>query len=131
MIDVSGPGTTGYRVADWARAHHGVNLHTADHRRVNAQLTHADDQHTAEALLKVLEDVSAHAADLHTADRVRTPSPSGLGLEQVLLPRDAYFGPVEDVPRQRAAGRIIAEMLTPYPPGIPAALPGERLSSED
>ncbi|MEU2517086.1 ornithine decarboxylase, partial [Streptomyces syringium] len=44
------------------------------------------------------------------------------------LPRDAYFGPTEDVPWQKAAGRIAAEMLTPYPPGIPAALPGERLT---
>ncbi len=26
-----------------------------------------------------------------------------------------------------AAGRISAEMITPYPPGIPAVLPGERL----
>ncbi|MGW1510731.1 Orn/Lys/Arg family decarboxylase, partial [Streptomyces sp. NPDC002394] len=27
-------------------------------------------------------------------------------------------------------GRIAAEMLTPYPPGIPAALPGERLTMD-
>ncbi|MDH6572544.1 arginine/lysine/ornithine decarboxylase [Streptomyces sp. SAI-117] len=27
-----------------------------------------------------------------------------------------------------AAGRIAAEMITPYPPGIPAVLPGEQLT---
>ncbi|MBB6420244.1 hypothetical protein HDC93_005864 [Streptomyces sp. AK010] len=27
-----------------------------------------------------------------------------------------------------AAGRIAAEMITPYPSGIPAVLPGERLT---
>lgn len=27
-----------------------------------------------------------------------------------------------------AAGRVAAEMITPYPPGIPAVLPGERLT---
>lgn len=27
-----------------------------------------------------------------------------------------------------AAGRIVAEQLTPYPPGIPVAVPGERLN---
>lgn len=57
------------------------------------------------------------------------PSPGELRLEQVCLPRDAYFGETEDVPASAAAGRIVAEMLTPYPPGIPAALPGERLDA--
>jgi hypothetical protein len=41
------------------------------------------------------------------------------------LPRDAFFGRTEPVPAERAAGRAVAEMLTPYPPGIPVAVPGE------
>jgi arginine decarboxylase len=45
-----------------------------------------------------------------------------------MLPRDAFFGRTEQVGWQEAAGRITAEMLTPYPPGIPSALPGERLT---
>ncbi|MDI2125405.1 hypothetical protein [Yinghuangia seranimata] len=32
------------------------------------------------------------------------------------------------VPADKAAGRIAAEMITPYPPGIPVVLPGERIS---
>ncbi|RAJ63590.1 Orn/Lys/Arg decarboxylase-like protein [Streptomyces sp. PsTaAH-130] len=34
------------------------------------------------------------------------------------------------MPWQKAAGRVSAEMLTPCPPGIPAALPGERLTED-
>jgi lysine decarboxylase len=49
-------------------------------------------------------------------------------MPQVMLPRDAFFGPAEAVPLDRAAGRVSAEMITPYPPGIPAVLPGERLT---
>ncbi len=49
-------------------------------------------------------------------------------MEQAAQPRDAFFGPAEDVPAEKAAGRIAAEMITPYPPGIPAVLPGERLT---
>jgi arginine/lysine/ornithine decarboxylase len=45
-----------------------------------------------------------------------------------MLPRDAYFGRVEQVSWEDAVGRVGAEMHTPYPPGIPAALPGERLN---
>jgi lysine decarboxylase len=32
------------------------------------------------------------------------------------------------VPVTEAAGRIAAEMITPYPPGIPVVLPGEQLT---
>jgi arginine/lysine/ornithine decarboxylase len=48
----------------------------------------------------------------------------------VHLPRDAFFGRTEQVPIKQAVGRVAAEMLTPYPPGIPAAIPGERLNAQ-
>jgi arginine/lysine/ornithine decarboxylase len=47
-----------------------------------------------------------------------------------MLPRDAFLGRTEDVPWRQAAGRISAEMICPYPPGIPVCAPGERLSTE-
>jgi hypothetical protein len=48
----------------------------------------------------------------------------------VMSPRDAFLGPTECVPVPDAAGRIAAESLMAYPPGIPAVLPGERLTDE-
>ncbi len=41
-----------------------------------------------------------------------------------MLPRDAFFSP-NTVPFAESAGRIAAEQVTPYPPGIPVILPGE------
>ncbi len=32
------------------------------------------------------------------------------------------------MPADKASGRIAAEQITPYPPGIPAVIPGERLN---
>ena len=32
------------------------------------------------------------------------------------------------VPAAEAVGRVAAEQITPYPPGIPAVVPGERLN---
>jgi arginine/lysine/ornithine decarboxylase len=46
----------------------------------------------------------------------------------VLLPRDAFFGPAESVAVDDAIGRVAAEQITPYPPGIPAVVPGERIT---
>lgn len=44
-----------------------------------------------------------------------------------MTPGEAFFGPAESVSADRAVGRVAAEQLTPYPPGIPAVVPGERL----
>ncbi|MFH8369390.1 aminotransferase class I/II-fold pyridoxal phosphate-dependent enzyme [Streptomyces sp. NPDC018031] len=128
VVDVSGLGTTGYLAADWLREHRHIAVHLADHRRINAQLTHADDTATAGALVSALEDFADHAGDLPAAPEVAVPAPAELRMEQSHLPRDAYFGPVEEVPVAEAAGRVAAETVTPYPPGIPAVLPGERLT---
>ncbi|MEU9099954.1 ornithine decarboxylase [Streptomyces sp. NPDC048361] len=130
IIDIAALGTTGYRAADWIREHHHINLHLSDHRRISAQLTHADDEATTAELIKALRDLASRAADLRPAPRVEVPPPGRLRLEQSMLPRDAFFGRTEQIPWERAEGRISAEMLTPYPPGIPAVLPGERLNAD-
>ncbi|BBA95429.1 putative amino acid decarboxylase [Actinacidiphila reveromycinica] len=133
FVDVSELGVTGYQAADWLRARHRINLHVCDHRRVSAQFTYADDAASADRLVGALRDLSRTAGSpdgLEPADRrVEVPTPDRLRLEQAMLPRDAFFGPIESVPAEAAAGRVAAEMLTPYPPGIPAALPGERLDA--
>jgi lysine decarboxylase len=45
-------------------------------------------------------------------------------------PRDAFFADQEAVPLTECAGRIAAEALAAYPPGVPNVLPGERISAE-
>ena len=50
--------------------------------------------------------------------------------ELAMTPREAYLGAQEVVPAAQAVGRIAAESLATYPPGIPNVLPGERLSAE-
>jgi arginine decarboxylase len=50
--------------------------------------------------------------------------------EAALTPREAFFSSRETVDAADAAGRVAAEMVVPYPPGIPAIAPGEVVSRE-
>ena len=59
---------------------------------------------------------------------VKLPMPQDLELESVKRPRDAFFGAAENVSVDDAVGRIAAEQITPYPPGVPVILPGERIN---
>jgi arginine/lysine/ornithine decarboxylase len=47
-----------------------------------------------------------------------------------MTPREAFLGRQEIVAFSEAEGRIVAESLAAYPPGVPNVLPGERLSNE-
>lgn len=50
--------------------------------------------------------------------------------ELAILPREAFFRPAEAVPIERAIGRVSADALAAYPPGIPNVLPGEVITEE-
>ena len=127
VIDVAQLGISGYQAADWLRSEHRIDMGISDHRRVEATFSMADTNATADRLLDALTALVAAAETFPEPKPVRLPSPSDLETETVLLPRDAFFGPVETIPAGEAAGRIAAEQLTPYPPGIPALLPGELI----
>ena len=47
-----------------------------------------------------------------------------------MSPRDAFLGPQEAIALRSAEGRIAAESLAAYPPGIPNVLPGRAPDRE-
>ena len=48
--------------------------------------------------------------------------------EQVITPREAYFAETVLVNRSLAVGRISADLIAPYPPGVAVLAPGERIT---
>src|SRR6476469_1565370 len=46
----------------------------------------------------------------------------------LLSPREAFFFPAETVPADKAVDRLCAELICPYPPGIPVLMPGEIIT---
>jgi arginine decarboxylase len=130
LIDVTELGISGYQAADWLRAHERLDVGLSDHGRILTTLSIADDEESAQRLRGALERLVAAARDLETPPPVKLPAPRDLELEIIERPRDAFFGPTEMVPVHDAVGRIAAEQVTPYPPGIPAIVPGERINRE-
>ncbi|NQE32550.1 Arginine decarboxylase [Microcoleus sp. IPMA8] len=48
----------------------------------------------------------------------------------LVSPREAFFFPAETVPADKAVDRLSAELICPYPPGIPVLMPGEIITPE-
>jgi arginine/lysine/ornithine decarboxylase len=130
VIDVSALGISGYDAADWLRENQHVDMGLSDHRRIEATLSVADDDRTAVRLVSALRALTGHTGELPRAMPVMLPTVTELELEPAMLPRDAFFAAKETVAVGKAAGRICAEQITPYPPGIPVIIPGERITTE-
>src|SRR4051812_20706193 len=124
-VDVSALGISGYQAKDWLRENHQIAAQLGDARRLVFSLTYADDDAAVDRLTDILERFAAGPpAPNRPAPAV--PPLEELNLDQIMSPRDAYFARTEQV--ANPVGRISAEMISPYPPGVPAILPGEQFN---
>jgi len=128
-IDVRGTGATGHRIAQLMRDRDDVVLELFSENVIVAVFGLPEDaEASADRLVQGLIHAAAEIgpADLEKRRAFAEPPPWG-PLE--LSPRDAYLGPQDVVPFEQAEGRIAAESLAAYPPGVPNVLPGERLTA--
>jgi arginine decarboxylase len=129
-VDVRGVAATGYELAPLLREIGDINLELYG-QNVIVAVFGMGERGLPEARRLVLA--------LRTAVARVGLDPGGAGAsfaapppwgELAMTPREAYLGAQEVVPASAAAGRIAAESLATYPPGIPNVLPGERLTGE-
>src|SRR4051812_8603377 len=129
LIETASVGLTGYEADDWLRDERQVDVELVDHRRVMPLVTFAHGEEEVDRLVRALRDLVDEKGEPGTDTAVRAlPSRAELRTEQAMLPRDAFFAQTESVKPREAAGRVSAELVTPYPPGIPAIAPGEVLT---
>jgi arginine decarboxylase len=129
-VDVRGTGSTGYRLAKTLFHASGIDLELHSENVVVAIFGVGEPAAAAgKRLVAALRDaVGRLKADATSPEeKLAPPPPWG---ELVMTPREAFLGPQEVIPFDAAAGRIAAEGLAAYPPGIPNVLPGERLTAE-
>jgi arginine/lysine/ornithine decarboxylase len=124
LIETAWAGLTGYEADDWLRDERSIDVELVDHRRIVPLITFAHGEAEVDRFVRALRDLVDERGN---ADREmkRFPSRRDLRTETVMTPRDAFLSKTELVPRDEAVGRVSAEFVTPYPPGIPAIAAGE------
>jgi arginine decarboxylase len=137
-VTVTGLGYTGYEASEVLRRRHNIQVELADLFNVVALFTIGTTREAADRLVSAFRDMARDDRELDMF------APSGI-LEQRLRrgnfrlppvppmrmrPREAFLAPAEFVKFRESAGRICAETLTPYPPGIPVIAPGEEITPE-
>jgi arginine decarboxylase len=126
-IALAGTGAHGVEVeGDLIEA--GVPVEMADRDTIVALVTVGDEP----------DDVFRFTDELTASIERRRGEPRTLATaaawvvepQMVVPPREAFFGVAETVPIERAVGRVSAELVAPYPPGVPVLAPGERVTPE-
>jgi arginine decarboxylase len=129
VIDVRNTGCTGYEVAAALRGSFDIHVELATHATMVLVLG-VDEP--LEALERFAHDFAQTVRRISRAGQAPAlvRASGSLDNEVVVPPRDAFLGAAEVVAVDDADGRVSAEAIAGYPPGIPALLPGERITGE-
>lgn len=124
-------GHTGNQLETILRDDYGIAIEAADPLNVVLNVTYGDSKDDMRTLVAAFRDYSARFAAGGAGEAacrrllLRTPGFT----RQVLTPRDAFFAASRARPLAQCDGRVSAEIVTPYPPGIPVLGPGEEISA--
>lgn len=130
LVSVKELGITGYDAEKWLRKRFNIEVEMSDLYNILCIITSGDTEEDVLRLvhaLKELADEFKHQADSDIDTNMVLPEIPVLAL----TPRDAFYSETEIVPFEESAGRIIAEFVMVYPPGIPIFIPGEIITEEN
>jgi arginine decarboxylase len=133
IVSVKELGVTGYDVEKWLRETYNIEVELSDLYNILCIITPGDTKKETDILLHALEELSAVYKDYisHGSEQeeieVLLPEIPILAV----TPRDAFYAETEVISIDESAGRVIAEFVMVYPPGIPIFIPGEIISKEN
>jgi arginine/lysine/ornithine decarboxylase len=137
-VTVRGLGYTGYEASQLLRKRYNIQVELADLFNVVALFTIGTTEEAAERFILALEEMARddRPVDIFAPSGIleRRIKRSSYQLPAIppmrMIPRDAFLADTEFVKFNESKGRICAETLSPYPPGIPVISPGEELTPE-
>lgn len=128
VVSVWRRGLSGYEAAALLARRHGVYVEMADQQNLVLVFglgIHRDD---CDRLVNALVDILEH--DAPGGGKSTAPFMAAPAVRAVISPREAWFAPSRTLALEEAEGEVSAEWVGVYPPGIPALIPGEKLTRE-
>lgn len=118
---------TGIEVETLLREGHGIEVELSDLYNILCLITPGDTDESVDRLVQALATIAADSFQKRPRREVvvRVPKMPPLAMS----PREAFYAPTERVPLFASEGRIMAEFIMVYPPGIPLLLPGELITA--
>jgi len=127
-INVTRTGLSGQRISDILSREYNIQVDCADIFNLIAILGMGTTRQHLQNLLNALKSIGEKYHGNENNWVLHIPS---LATEMVMSPREVFLAKrSKRIPLKKAVGHIAAQTLTPYPPGIPILIPGERITKE-
>lgn len=127
-VNVTRTGLTGLGIGDLLNEEYNVQIDCADIFNIIAILGIGSIRADVDRLVNALKDIDKK---YHGPQKNWTLNLPSLTTEMVVIPREVFLAKdSKKVSLNKAVGHISAQTLTPYPPGIPILIPGERITRE-
>jgi len=128
VIDVHELGLTGFAVEELLRDRYHIQPEMSDLVSIVCLVTIADDDRSIQRLIDAFRAIATAHHGKTTSDIGAIFRSTGVAIDpgvQAMSPRDAFFARTRAVPIDQAVGEVSAELVIPYPPGIPVLAPGD------
>ena len=103
-----------------------IDIEMANRDIIIPMITFADTPDRINDLVKkIIDSVNTHRG---APRKIEILPAFSIEPEVVVSPREAFFSDYEIVNSAEAVGRVSAEIICPYPPGVPVLSPGERIT---
>lgn len=127
-VNVTRTGLSGYQIEDILAKEYNIQVDCADIFNLIAIMGIGSDKSDTQAFVDALVDIEKKYVGHQKNWGLQIPS---LSTEMVMMPREVFMSArIKRVPLSKCVGQIAAQTLTPYPPGIPVLIPGERITAE-
>ena len=133
VIDVHRMGISGYEAESMLNRTYAIAVESADHRGIVANFNLGETEESAQRFVDALRSIAVAHPVSRRGGEPDEPRATGSVLstpELAMTPRDAWFSRKRRIPLSHSSGMIAAELITPYPPGIPVLAPGEVIADE-
>lgn len=127
LINVSSMGMTGLEAEEMLRKNHNIQVEMSDLQNILCITTVADSPDMFQRLGQALDFMSREHSDVIKQQDTHIFLPL---LKQKLSPRQCFYSIIESIETDNAIGRICAERIAIYPPGIPFICPGEQITQD-
>ena len=117
-------GLAGIEVYDLLRDEYDIQIEFGDLCNILAYVSVGDSEKNIERLIGALAEIRR----LYKRDRAGMMSHEYISPKVVCSPQDAFYADKQSLPLGQSAGRVCAEFVMCYPPGIPILAPGEEIT---
>ncbi len=128
-ITVKELGLSGYQVSQLLNSRYHIQVEMADPMNVLVIVSIGDRKDDLNRLVDALREISKEYQGKRPLSSISIGLPP-FGKPTGVPPREAFFKEIVYIPLAEANGKISAEIVTVYPPGIPLLVPGEQVTQE-